>query len=395
MKLLYLVPEFPSQTHAFFWREIKALESQGAEVFVVSTVEPADSVCRHEFVGVGKSRTFYLFPPAWISDPMLFALQPTMWVRILRYVLSLRESSVFERIKVFALGLAAFRLYRFSIGVKATHLHVHSFANSAHIAAIFRSLGGCDYSLVLHGDLDVYGKDHCSKVGQAKFVFAVTRPLVHQLVERTGIDEAKVHLLSMGVDTSEFLPKKVLAPRASSTLRAIMIARLHVNKGHRYALRALRKMLDSNRLCELVIVGEGPARAQIEQEIKALGLDDHVRMTGSQSESEVRGLLQSSDCLLLTSIGLGEAAPVAVMEAMASGVPTICSIIGGTKDMIEDGVDGFLVEQEDVQAIVEKLILFYDNPSLVFEVGLRARLAAVEKFDSAALVKRLISIVES
>ena len=85
--------------------------------------------------------------------------------------------------------------------------------------------------------------------------------------------------------------------------------------------------------------------------------------------------------VLLTSIGQGEAAPVAVMEAMSCGLPCIVSIIGGTADMIRDGEDGLLVPQEDVEAIAAALRKLVTDPDLRRAMGQAARTSAEEKFD--------------
>jgi glycosyltransferase involved in cell wall biosynthesis len=142
-------------------------------------------------------------------------------------------------------------------------------------------------------------------------------------------------------------------------------------------------------------VGDGPAREEIEQEIASLGLTGSVHLVGTRSESEVLSLLQSSDALLLTSIGMGEAAPVAVMEAMACGLPVVCSIIGGTRDMINPGQDGFLVEQGDVDGIADCLRELFESPDAARRLGLAARARAVRDFDSHALASRLLGLIKS
>ena len=92
-------------------------------------------------------------------------------------------------------------------------------------------------------------------------------------------------------------------------------------------------------------------------------------------------LLQGADTLALTSIQQGEAAPVAIMEAMACGLAPICSIIGGTPDMIRDGEDGFLVPQEDVAAIARATRILATDPARRAAMGTAARATAERIFD--------------
>jgi colanic acid/amylovoran biosynthesis glycosyltransferase len=392
-RLLYLVPEFPSQTHAFFWREAQALRSNNVDVVFVSTRQPALDACRHEFARPAAAQTHYLFPPDWVSDTLFLISRPAAVFKLLKYVAGLRESNWLDRFKVALLVLPAATLCRIARDQNAMHLHVHSFANSAHVAALAHLMGGCSYSLTLHGDLEVYGKDHVSKTARAKFVTCVTEPLKRQILERIGLPETKVHVLWMGVDTRRFKPidRPVRAPQ--DPLRLLTVARLHVNKGHRFALRALRKLKDQGLAARYTIVGDGPDRGAIEQEVAALDLTRDVELVGTKSETDVLNLLQQSDALLLTSVGMGEAAPVAVMEAMACGVPVVCSIIGGTRDMIRDGHDGFLVEQEDTDAIAWSIGMLIKDPELAVRMGQAARVRAEQVFDCEALAGRFRRLV--
>lgn len=394
MQLLYLVPEFPSQTHAFFWREVQALRSRGMDVVLVSTRRPAADACRHVFAAEAIRQTHYLFPPRWIRDVVFLCCRPVRLVTALSYLAGLRESTWRQRLAAVPLILPAASLTRLSIDQGADHLHVHSFANAAHVAAIARILGGCSYSLTLHGDLDVYGRDHVSKTRGARFVTCVTAPLKRQIVGKLGVPENKVHLLWMGVDTDRFRPptgRRLRSP--NEPLRLLSVARLHVNKGHRFALRALKPLVESGLRLRYIIVGDGPARADIEQEVQALGLADFVTLVGTKSESEVLDLLQENDVLLLTSVGLGEAAPVAVMEAMSCGLSVVSSVIGGVRDMIDHGVDGLLVEQEDVEGIARSLRSLSEDPAEAIRMGQAARDRAVRDFDSRSLAGEMIRLI--
>jgi len=156
----------------------------------------------------------------------------------------------------------------------------------------------------------------------------------------------------------------------------------------------MKRQQDEGWKVVYTIVGDGPARDEIEQAIFSLGLADSVELAGTRGEAEVQALLQSSDALLLTSVG-SEGAPVAIMEAMACGVPVVSSIIGGTQDMIEHGKDGFLVPQQNVEAIADSLRQLAENPQLALEMGRLARARAVREFDSRALANRFLQLITS
>jgi colanic acid/amylovoran biosynthesis glycosyltransferase len=393
MTLGYLVPEFPSQTHVFFWREIQALRASGARVVLFSTTKPASGSCRHEFASTAAGETTYLFPIA-LKEVGYLLRNPRGVLASVRYVFGLKESTVRQRLLLLGLIASAARLCMVGSREGVSHLHIHSCANAAHIGALSKIIGGIPYSLALHGDLEIYGTDHEAKMRHATFVRCVTRSLQQQVAAMAGIPTDRAAVLRMGVDLERFCRQKSRAG-VDGCLRAITVARLTWPKGHEFALRALKQVGSSGVHVHYMIVGEGPYRPQIEADVQALELGGNVEFLGTRSEVEVAEELAMSDVLLLPSFKLGEAAPVAVMEAMAAGLPVIASIIGGTPDMISDGTDGFLVPQEDVSSIAGRLMELATDVSLRERIGDAARKRATLEFDSRVLSQRLLELISA
>ncbi len=391
----YLIPEFPGQTHAFFWREIQAFEDYGATVSIFSTRRPTRGSCPHAFGNDAEDRTTYLFPPS-LSDTFRIALRhPRQVLRALRYVTCLKETRWRSRFKLFALIPSAAEMASVCQRRGIRHVHIHSCANAAHLGAIANLLTGLNYSLTLHGDLAVYGADHQAKMLRASFVSAVTSALQSSLRSEVGLDQP-YPVIWMGVDTDRFHPgRNNHSVEAAVKLKVATVARLNIMKGHKYFLRAMALLRDEGIHIEYHIAGEGPERKAIEDEISRLGLQDRVTMLGAVDEERVLELLKSSDALALTSINMGEAAPVAVMEAMSCGLLPICSIIGGTPEMIDDGVDGFLIAQKDVEAIASVTRTIAMDPELRERMGRHARKTALEKFDHRVNAKLLFSKIDT
>ena len=388
MRLGYLVPEFPGQTHAFFWREIQALRDEGVEVVIFSTSRPPPHASRHAFAGPAREETSYLWPPR-LPHALRTLAETRRTGRALRYLGRLSSRGPRERARQAGLLVASAALAGAVRERAIDHLHVHSMADSAHLAALQRQLGGCPYSLTLHGDLEVYGRDHESKVRDAEFVACVTRALQRSLVERLSLSVARAPVLWMGVDTARFEPP---AARASGAgLELVSVARLNTNKGHRFALRALRGALDRGLVARYVIAGEGPERPALEAEIRELRLGDRVTLAGTLSEDSVAKLLAESNVFVLPSVGRGEAAPVSLMEAMAAGLPVVCSVIGGVSDMVQDGSEGLLVAQGDVSALESAFLRLAADPPLRERLGRAARKRAVADFDHRSCARRLLA----
>lgn len=388
MKIGMLIPEFPTQTHIFFWREIEALRAQGAEVHILSTKRPSES-CPHEFARRAVAETHYIYPPR-PSAVAAELLHCKGIVQALGYIASL-SGGLADKAKATGYMLCAMDLAHYARRHNLDHIHVHSCADAAHIVVMAHLLCGVPYSLHLHGDLAVYGKDHQQKMARASFVAVAARPMGQQVIELAKVPASNVPTLWMGVDTSRFQPTLRTSDR--DEMHIVSIGRLHLCKGHGYTLMAIRQLLDEGISIRYTIAGSGPHRQEIEKSIKKYELSSHVALVGSLGELQVKELLASADAFVLSSVGLGEASPVAVMEAMAAGVPVITSIIGGTPEMIEDGIDGLLIRQEDVAGIMSAIRRLHYDVDFRQRIGAAARRRAVAQFDCRATSARLVDAI--
>ena len=388
------LPDFPTQTHIFFWREIVALRELGQPVAIVSTTRPDPARCPHAFGAEAAAETHYVFPPRPLAVGRGLVPHPIAMARALRYVAGLRESSWRQKLRVLALLPSAADLRDYARRKGITHIHYHSCANSAHIAALCDILGGPTYSLTLHGDLPVYGTDHDSKMARASFVATAGSHLTSQIIEKAGIPAERIVPSWMGVDTQKFVPGG-RGPGRPGRLHFVTVARLNPAKGHAHALAAMRRILDADPTLDLhyTIAGEGPYRAEVEAVVRRLGLADHVAMPGSLSEDQVLDLLRRSDAFVLPSVGVGEAGPVAMMEAMACGLPVICSDIGSTALMIDHGEAGILVAQADESGLADAFLRLARDPEQRHRLGEAARRRAVDLFDCRRTAAALLQSI--
>jgi len=269
---------------------------------------------------------------------------------------------------------------------------VHSCADAAHLAAIANILGGLSYSLTLHGDLPVYGFDHSSKMRRATLVSCDARPHAEQVLISVGIPGQRVKVITMGIDIHRH-NDSTARNFVSSILHIATVARLNPAKGHKFALDAISIAIKEGYDIRYSIAGDGEMRSIILADVARLGLGDRVTLLGNLGEEDVQTLLSHVDAFILPSVGSGEAAPVSVMEAMASGLPVICSFIGGTPDMINDGVDGLLVPKGDVASLTSSIIRLASDTSLRQRLGAAARARAMKQFDSRAQASKLLEAI--
>lgn len=389
LRLGYLIPEFPSQTHAFFWREITALRRMGETVLLVSTRKPSPIICRHDFVGAAISETHYLFPPA-IADLVAWGAGGGPGFRkALAYQNELKPMPIKNHLRSYGLLASAVDLFQWARRERIDHIHVQSCADAAHVVALARHMGGPSYSLTLHGDLSVYGTNHRSKMREAAFVNTVGAHLRSQVLEEAHVPADRVFTTFMGVDTSGLATLGNDRKYKSNILHLVTVARLNPAKGHLYALAAIDRARQSGVDIHYTIAGEGPHRQTIVGHVRDLGLENHVTLAGTLSDTEVFKLLSRADAFVLSSTGVGEAWPVSVMEAMGAGLPVIASLIGATPEMITPDADGFLVPQKDVEAIFERIMLLARNVDARRRIGEAAKQTASRRFDVAVTAAAL------
>ena len=395
MRLGYLVPEFPNQTHVFFWREIRALRRMGEEVFLLSTRKPSPLTCRHDFVPTALAETRYLFPPTVSSVAAWAAANRRGLSRALEYLDGLEVSGFKTRLRQYGLLASALDLVRWARLKRIDHVHGHSCADAAHVLALARRAGGPPYSLTLHGDLQVYGTDHRAKMNGAAFVFGVGGHLRRQLIERVDLPNDRVFVTCMGVETSELAALGKDRSYTPGSLHIVTVARLHPAKGHIHALAAVRAGVQVGLDLRYTIAGEGPYRDALLSQIGELGLGKRVTLTGTLSETEVYQLLSTADAFVLPSTGLGEAWPVSVMEALAAGLPVVATVIGATPEMITPGEDGFLVPQGDEETLLKRIMLLASDVDMRRRIGETARRTAGRRFDVAVTAGALRDAVRA
>lgn len=147
----------------------------------------------------------------------------------------------------------------------------------------------------------------------------------------------------------------------------LFVGRLIDWKGVNILVSSMKKVRDTVRNARLVIVGDGPERKSLADRVKELGLEDSVTFTGQVSGMELKDYYSRASVFVLPSITVNnqtEGLGVVLLEAMASGVPVIGSNTGGIPDIIEDGVNGLLVQPGDPKALADAIIRILSDLAL-------------------------------
>lgn len=391
LKLGYIVPQFPGQTHIFFWRELADLARLGVEATLFSTRPPPPGLISHDWSKQAMARTTYLGEIAPLSPlSALGGMFHAPWGDILGE----RAGKAFLRDALICLP-AARRLITECRARGIDHVHAHSCGRAALICALARRMGGPNYSLTLHGPLSDYGPAQRFKWRHASFATIITRKLLAEAEAVLGPDLPRdVMIQPMGVDTDDF--KRIapyVPPAPGALLRLFACGRLNVVKGHQDLLSAVRLLLDRGIDMQLDIAGEDDAggagyHQTLQAHLESLGLGQNARLLGAISAAEVRHHLLGADVFVLAS--WHEPLGVAYMEAMACGVPTIGTDAGGVRELITHGQDGMLVPPKEPQMLAEAIAALATDPALCAALSKAGRRRVVDHFRSSLGAEALI-----
>ena len=195
----------------------------------------------------------------------------------------------------------------------------------------------------------------------------------------------------VGIELSKLPFRGVRDPRPEP-LELLTVARLVPQKGVQHGIRAVHQLLRERPGLRLrhTIVGGGPLEAELRGLVASLGLDRVVRFSGEADQSQVALALRAADLFLLPSID--EVLPLALMEAQAVGLPIAATDVGGVREMVEDGVSGFVVPPRDPAALAAALGRLTDRPEAWTAMGQAGRRRVAERYDVRVLNSRLVDI---
>jgi glycosyltransferase involved in cell wall biosynthesis len=148
-------------------------------------------------------------------------------------------------------------------------------------------------------------------------------------------------------------------------------------------LRALRRLVDAGLRPRLLIAGDGPERAATEQLVAQLGLGARAQLLGQRSD--VPELMAAADVVVLPS--LREGLSNVILEGMMSGRAVVGSRVGGTPELIDDGVSGWMFESDNDAALADVLQRLVTDSSQRERLGAQARAVAVARFGIPAMVQ--------
>lgn len=272
------------------------------------------------------------------------------------------------------------------------HLHVHFATQVATVGLITAKGFGIPFSLTVHGPDEFDDTVHfhlAEKLEAARFVVCIGHFCKSQLLKLCAPAHwPKFQVVPLGVDPAEFVPAAAVPMRLA--FEVICVGRLVPQKGQAILVEAVARLAATHPGIHLRLVGDGPDRKALENQVDRLGIREKVTFEGSVNRDRIAGLLSNASLFVLASFA--EGIPVALMEAMAREIPVISTYIAGIPELIRPEVDGLLVPPSDVDALAAAIARLADEPDLRSRLGRAGRQRVLERYDLGVNLDRLADV---
>ena len=242
----------------------------------------------------------------------------------------------------------------------------------------------------------VFQRRRHKMVETARTILCVSHFVRDMLIAR-GFPAKKLVTHYLGID----IPSEVVLPPMGVSGTVLFVGRLVAKKGVDTLIDAMAILRQSAPGLELSVVGDGPARGDLEKRAQAAGIK--VKFQGWLEEKKVRAAMRRALLLAVPSRtaagGDSEGLPTVIMEAMALGVPVIATRHAGIPEIISDRVTGLLVPEADPKAFADAILMLKNEPELANRLRGEAYADVRARFDadrqSAVLERMLLEIIRS
>jgi glycosyltransferase involved in cell wall biosynthesis len=222
----------------------------------------------------------------------------------------------------------------------------------------------------------------------------------NEIINEFKIPSEKVEIIYNSIDTEKFKPDKnsAITLRNKYSLKKsdktiIMVGVLQKQKGFHIGIKAFHKIKKEISNVKLLIVGNGPEFKNLKKLTEKLNLTSDIIFTGQIKNDNLPLYHNMADIFLNPTLRY-EGLAITTIEALACGLPSVISKIGGTQSTIEDGKSGFFTKAGDINNLTEKTIFLLKNPKKMKEFGKNARKLALEKFNLENMISKYDKIIK-
>ncbi|MEL6552444.1 MAG: glycosyltransferase family 4 protein [Cyanobacteria bacterium J06621_11] len=400
MRIAYLTGTYPRATDTFIQREVAGLREHGMEVDTFAVRRPEDKQIVGPEQASERAKTFYILSEKGVPSDLfglakahakLLTKNPGRYLSAIALALKTRQPALKGLLYQLFYFLEAGTLADQINTKQISHLHNHFGNTSCSVAMLAAALGGFTYSFTLHGPAIFFEPKHWridEKMKHASFVSCISHYCRSQAMVFAPYQSwDKLQIVHCGVNPSQFTQ----VSHQGMGNRLLFVGRLAAVKGLPVLLESLTQIKKTTPDVVLTVVGDGPDRAMLEARADELGLAEQVNFVGYQSQAAVRDYLQNTDVFVLPSFA--EGVPVVLMEALMSGVPVVATQIAGVSELVEDGVNGFLVPPSDGEGLRDRIQTLLTDGKLRQKLGTQGAIKVDAQFDINKESKKLAQLI--
>ncbi|MBC7621529.1 MAG: glycosyltransferase family 4 protein [Candidatus Saccharibacteria bacterium] len=219
-------------------------------------------------------------------------------------------------------------------------------------------------------------------VGQSD-AFTVVSAAMQMKAQSLDIDLQQTSDIPMGVDARTLFTPDTTAQRASQQL--LFVGRLDAQKGIELLIRAMPDVLARYPDCILKIIGHGPQREELQQQVGQLGLVGRVVFVGAVPNAELPSHFRTATLMVFPSVG-AEGLGLVCAEALACGCPVVASDLPAVQEIVQHEVSGFVFRQSDCEDLTSKILLMLADPVRRSAMGVAGRAHVLAHFDWTQVV---------
>lgn len=405
MKIAFIVPVFPSLSQTFVLNQITGLIDRGQEVNIFAKAIGNEKKIHDDVINYNLLDHTYYFEK--IPSNKLLRIIKALKL-IFSYIL-IEPSIIIQCLNFFKFGKPSINLSLLFESIpfikKGPYdiIHCH-FGPNGNLGILLKRLGVIKGKVVttFYGyDLTSYVKKNGKDVYKILFaegdlLLPICRYFKQKLI-KIGCSEQKIIIHRIGIDVNKFNSLQNQA-RKENSFRILSVARLVEKKGVEDGILAVAKLLNTFTDLQFHIAGDGPLKQTLMDLLDKLRIKNSVQILGWMNQNEILNLISRAKIFLAPSVtsetGDQEGTPVAIMEALASGLPVVSTFHSGISEIVLDGQTGYLVKEHDIDSLAEKISHLISNQSILDKMAYEGRKHIEDKFNINKLNDNLVKIYQ-
>jgi glycosyltransferase involved in cell wall biosynthesis len=402
LDIAYLLFRFPSLTETFIAEEIQKIQENNIHIKVYSLLTPKDETIHpvsSSILPLVKNVPGIFHPKIWFAQIYYLFNNPGLYFNLLITLLRQPTKYLLSYIQRLTIFLKSVWVAKDLQSHKTQMIHTHFAWLSAAASWIVSRLLDIPFTVTTHA-FDIYSErnDLLPLIAdQAKCVVTISDHNKKAIIQMNStVPEDKIRVIRCGIDLSFFSNANKNQIPSQAPLQITSVGSLIEKKGHEYLIRACANLKNQGIPFLCVIIGTGSQQTLLENLIHELDLNRDVLLAGKKSQDWVKNRLSESDIFVLACVKTGDndqdGIPVAIMEAMAMGLPIISTAVSGIPELIIDEETGLIVEERDPESLSQAILRLSDDPRLRRTLSKNGYALVEQEYDIRQNVKKLRNI---